>query len=584
MAPKPEKSGIAGLLHMAGPQKGKLFLAGLFAIAGHACGIVPFLLVYMIVAEISSKPLAQVDQAFIYHLICGGVAAIVVKQVCIGISYAFSHVAAYNILHSLRVSLAEKMKAIPLGYFNRKNTGQLKKVITEDVEQMELFLAHNIPEFVGAAMYLVMTTVVLFMVDWRLALTTVLVLPFGFAAQILSMGQGRPMLSKWIAAAEKMNAAMIEYIQGMPIIKAFNHTVSSFSKYSNSLEECYTFENDWCRRWYLPITIFSVSITANILLLLPVGAGLYLAGAVTLQTLVFFLLMSIGFGNPVWLLVQFGRVMGRNIESLAQIEAILNAPELPEPARPAEPGQGVFGRRVDFSYDGKNRVIHGADFAVSAARFVALVGPSGAGKTTLARLIPRFWDVDGGAICLGQTDIREIRSDDLWDRFGLIFQNVHLFNDTVLANLLIGRPDASEAEVIEAAKTARCHKFIMELPGGYHTVIGEKGARISGGEKQRISIARALLRQAPVLILDEATAFIDPENEALVQEAINKLVRGKTLIVIAHRLTTITAADEILVLDKGRIAAKGSHDELLTVNGLYKNMWESHVSAQSWKL
>lgn len=584
MASKPEKSGIAGLIHMAGPQKGKLFLAGLFAIAGHACGIVPFYLVYLVVAEFGSKPLAQVDQAFIYYLICGGVAAIVVKQVSIGISYAFSHVAAYNILHSLRVSLAEKMRAIPLGYFNRKNTGQLKKVITEDVEQMELFLAHNIPEFVGAAMYLVMTTVVLFMVDWRLALTTVLVLPFGFAAQILSMGQGRPMLSKWIAAAEKMNAAMIEYIQGMPIIKAFNHTVSSFSKYSSSLEECYIFENDWCRRWYLPITIFSVSITANILLLLPVGAGLYLAGAVTLQTLVFFLLMSIGFGNPVWLLVQFGRVMGRNIESLAQIEDILNAPELPEPAQPEEPGQGVFGRRVDFSYDGKNRVIHGADFAVSAARFVALVGPSGAGKTTLARLIPRFWDVEGGAICLGQTDIRKIRSDDLWDRFGLIFQNVHLFNDTVLANLLIGRPDASEAEVIEAAKTARCHDFIMELPEGYHTVIGEKGARISGGEKQRISIARALLKQSPVLILDEATAFIDPENEALVQEAINKLVRGKTLIVIAHRLSTITAADEILVLDKGRIAAKGSHDELLAANGLYKNMWESHVSAQSWKL
>jgi ATP-binding cassette subfamily B protein len=224
------------------------------------------------------------------------------------------------------------------------------------------------------------------------------------------------------------------------------------------------------------------------------------------------------------------------------------------------------------------------DLTIPDQTFIALVGPSGAGKTTLARLIPRYWDVDDGSISLGQTDIRNINTADLMEQFGLIFQNVYLFNDTVLANLQIGRADATGNQIKEAAKTARCHDFIMKLPKGYDTVVGEKGARISGGEKQRLSIARALLKDAPILILDEATAFIDPENEAFVQDAINKLIRNKTLVVIAHRISTIITAHEIVVLDKGRIAASGTHAQLLMDSKLYRNMWETHVSAQGWSL
>ncbi len=584
METEPKRQGVGDLVNLAAPQKGRLILSGVFAVIGQGCGIVPYFIIYKIIAEIGSRPLGDVDERYIYSLVFAAGAAIVLKQGCLGISTALSHVAAYNILHDIRIKLAEKLKTLPLGYFNRKNTGQLKKVMSEDVEQMEIFLAHNIPDFIGAVVYMILTTLVLFVVDWRLALATVIVIPFGFVLQMMTMGQGREFLSKWVAATEKMNAAMVEYIQGMPIIKAFNHTVTSFSKYSTSIEDCFSLENIFSKRWYLPTVVFSVSITANMLLLLPVGAGLYLLGAVTLEKFVFFLLLGIGFGSPVWLLIQFGRVMERNMECHTQIEAILSAEELSEPFAPETPGKGIFGENVSFGYNKENKAINGVDFSIDARRFVALVGPSGAGKTTLARLIPRFWDLDAGSITLGKTDIRYISTDNLMDQFGLIFQQVYLFNDTVIANLRMGRPGASETDVIEAARSARCHDFIMELPNGYDTVIGEKGVRISGGEKQRLSIARALLKDAPILILDEATAFIDPENEALVQEAINKLVRNKTLIVIAHRISTVIAADEILVLDKGRIAARGTHEQLLSENPLYKKMWEAHVSAQGWKL
>ena len=582
MKPKPKKQGLSGLIGLAAPQKGKLILSGLLAIIGQGCGIVPFFIIYKIVAEIGDKPRSEIEQRFIYILILVAFAAIVLKHVCLGLSTTLSHISAYNILYDLRIKIAEKLGTLPLGYFNKKNTGELKKVMGEDVEQMEIFLAHNIPEVAGALVSTLLTAVILFIVDWRLALATIIVIPAGFILQMMIMGRGKELTNKWLSATKKMNAAMIEYIQGMSIIKAFNHTVESFSKYSNTIEDCLYLEDEWSKRWHLPMAIFSVSITANMLLLLPVGAAMYLSGVITLGKFVFFLLMGIGFGNPIWIIVTFGRLMERNLVCQAHIETVLTAEDLSEALEPEKPGRGVFGNSIEFGYDKETKVIEGIDFSIPPGKFIALVGPSGAGKTTLARLIPRFWDVDAGSISLGETDIRNMKTADLMDQFGLIFQNVYLFNDTVLANLRLGNPDASEAEIMDAAKKARCHEFIMKLPRGYDTVIGEKGARISGGEKQRLSIARALLKDSPILILDEATAFIDPENEALIQDAINKLIRNKTLIVIAHRISTIIAADEIWVLDKGRIAARGTHGQLLSKSKLYKNMWETHVSAQGW--
>ncbi|HIP83807.1 MAG TPA: ABC transporter ATP-binding protein [Desulfocapsa sulfexigens] len=585
MKPTPEtQNNPGGLLHLAAPQKGKLILSVLFATIGEGCGIVPFFAIYKIITEIADKPIANIEQRYIYTLIMYAIVAIILKHLFLGISTALSHVSAYNILYDLRVAIARKIRSLPLGYFNRKNTGAIKKLMSEDVEQLELFLAHNIPDFIAAFVYIILTATVLFIVDWRLALAATLVIPAGMFLQMMIMRSGREFMHEWLVSKEKMNSAMIEYIQGMPIIKAFNHTVESFSKYSGSIEGCLELEDRVSERWYLPMTIFTVSLTANMLFILPVGAFMYLAEMIPLSKLIFFIMMGIGFNSPMWVLIQFGRAMEHNIECMARINAVFTAESLPEPCLPAVPGESVSGSKVEFSYDGKRKAVAGIDFSVPTRKFVALVGPSGAGKTTLARLIPRFWDVDSGSISLGDMDIRNIQSEDLMDQFGLIFQNVYLFNDTVLANLQIGNPEANENEIKEAAKTARCHEFIMKLPQGYDTVVGEKGARISGGEKQRISIARALLKDSPILILDEATAFIDPENEALIQEAINRLVENKTLIVIAHRLSTIISASEIFVLDKGKIAASGTHEELLAKNELYKNMWQVHISAQAWEL
>ena len=585
MKSKPEKwLRLGGLIRLAGPQKGKLIFSGLLAIIGQGCGIVPFFMIYYIVAEIGSKPLNEIERQLIWVLVFAGIAAIILKHACLGLSTTLSHISAFNILYDLRIKIAEKLGTLPLGYFNKKNTGQIKKVMSEDVERMEIFLAHNIPDFVGAFVYTLLTATVLFVVDWRLALATIIVIPAGIFFQILTMVHNKEAIGKWFSAVENMNAAMIEYIQGMPIIKAFNHTVESFSKYSKNIEECISLENNTCSRWYLPMSIFSVSIMANMLLLLPVGAAMYLSDIITLQKFVLFLLLGIGFGNPMLTMIQLGGQMEKNLEGQARIEEVLTARSLGEPDEPEISGKGVFGEKVEFGYDRETRVLRGIDFSIPAHKFIAIVGPSGAGKSTLARLIPRFWDVDAGSISLGRTDIRKMKIDDLMDQFSHVFQNVHLFNDTVLANLRIGQPGASEAEIKEAAKTAQCHDFIMNLPMGYATVIGEKGARISGGEKQRLSIARALLKDAPILILDEATAFIDPENEALVQNAINKLIRNKTLIVIAHRISTIIAADEIWVMDKGQIVARGTHEQLLSTSKLYKNMWKAHMSAQDWTL
>ena len=580
------KSGLAGLMKLVlvGPHKKKMILSSLFSIIGYGFGIVPFVLVYYIVTEIVGKPPGEIHHRFVWILVFAGIGALVLKYVFLGLSTVLAHILAYDILYDLRVRISEKLAALPLGYFNKRTTGQIKKVMLEDVEQMEIFIAHNLPEFMGAFVYVVMATAVLFVFDWRLALVTICVLPIAVLMQTVTVGKNKDLREKYFTANENTNAAMVQYIQGMPIIKAFNHTVDSFNKYAKSVQGCAYYEDRICEKWFLPMTIFSVSTCASLLVLLPVGAMMYLADSITLSTFTLFLLMGLGLGSPLIQFITLGGFMDKHLEGQARIDAILNAKSLPEPAvgKIAE-GGGVLARDVEFAYKDK-KVLKGVDFEIQAGKFMAIVGLSGAGKTTLARLIPRFWDVGAGSLSLGNTDIRDMKIEDLMDEMTFVFQNIFLFNDSIYENLRMGKPDATQAEIEDAARAAQCHDFIMGLPDGYRSVIGEKGAKISGGEKQRLSIARALLKNAPILVLDEATAFIDPENEALIQEAINELARGKTLIIIAHRLSTITGADQILVVEEGKVVARGTHNELLEAGALYKSMWDAHVSSLGWKL
>lgn len=578
-------AGPQGLMRLVIPHKGKTIFSGLFAVVGQGCGIVPFVLIYYIVVEVAGKPIGQIEHGFVWRLVFAGLLAVFLKYLFVGLSTLLAHISAYDILYDLRIAISKKLATLPLGYFNANTSGKIKKVVLEDVEQMEIFIAHNLPEFIGSLVNVIMATTVLFVFDWRLTLVTLAVLPVGILAQMLPLKKNQPLREKYYTANENTNAAMVQYIQGMPIIKAFNHTVESFRKYTASVRDCARYEDILCERWYFPMSIFQVSVTANMLVVLPVGSLMYLAGSINLATFVLFLLIGLGLGAPLFQFVTLGSFMEKHLEGMARINAILNAHSLPEPVGPPEKADqnSIIARGVTFAYE-KSEVIKGIDFSLPVQSFTALVGPSGAGKTTLARLVLRFWDVGAGSIRLGETDIRHMNLENLMDRITFVFQDIFLFNDTIYENLRMGKPDATMAEIEAAARAAGCHDFITRLPKGYQSVVGERGTRISGGEKQRLSIARALLKNAPILVLDEATAFIDPENEVRIQGAINALVKDKTLIVIAHRLSTITDANQILVVDDGKIVARGRHETLLQDSTLYKNMWDAHISSLSWRL
>jgi len=384
-------------------------------------------------------------------------------------------------------------------------------------------------------------------------------------------------------ALEKVNSAVIEYTQGIAAIKAFNQTVESFGKYKDSIEEYHDYVWAWTKRFIPSWSIFSVVVVANLIVILPVGAWLYISGSLPMPTLILFLILGIGFSEPLIKLNVFSSQFTQNMEGVERINRILTEEPLLEPDAERIPSNfDIKFQGVHFSYD-KREVLGDINFTVPGKTVTALVGPSGAGKTTIARLIPRFWDVNAGEISIGDINIRDITTERLMSLVATVFQDVTLFNDTITENIRMGNEDAPEEDVIAAAKMAHCHEFIAALPAGYQTSIGEGGAKLSGGEMQRISIARAILKDAPIIILDEATAFVDPENEELIQDAIARLAEGKTLIIIAHRLSTITSSNQIIVLNEGNIAEKGTHDELIRAGNLYSRMWEAHVSAQDWK-
>jgi len=565
---------------LAGRQRNKLIASCALSVIGTALGLVPFILVYLVMLELF-KPI--VDQAYIWNLVFWSITAIVVRFVFMGLSGTLSHIAAYSILYDLRIKLARKLGTLPLGYFNEKNTGNIKTAMNEHVENIELFIAHHLPDLTAAIVVPIFTAILLFAIDWRMALATLAVIPVALMAQGLMFKDYKPLMKGYNDALEKVNSAVIEYTQGIAVIKAFNQTVESFGKYKDSIEEYHDYVWTWSKRFIPSWSIFSVVVVANLIVILPVGAWFYISRSLPMPTLILFLILGIGFSEPLIKLSVFSSQFMQNMEGMERINKILTEEPLPEPDVERIPSNfDIKFQGVHFGYD-KREVLDDINFTVPENTVTALVGPSGAGKTTIARLIPRFWDIDTGEISIGDINIRDIATKRLMSLVATVFQEVTLFNDTIFENIRMGKEDASEGDVIAAAKMAHCHLFIEALPEGYQTSIGEGGAKLSGGEKQRISIARAILKDAPIIILDEATAFVDPENEELIQDAIARLAKGKKLIIIAHRLSTITSSNQIIVLDEGKIVETGTHVELIQAGNLYGRMWEAHVSAQDWK-
>jgi ATP-binding cassette subfamily B protein len=565
---------------LAGQQRNKLIVSCILSVIGTALGLVPFVLIYLVMLELSGP---AVDQAYIWTLVFWSIIAILLRFAFMGLSGGLSHIAAYSILYDLRIKLAQKLGTLPLGYFNEKNTGNIKTAMNEHVEGIEIFIAHNLPDMTAAIVVPIFTAILLFVIDWRMALATLAVIPVALMAQGLMFKDYKPLMKGYNDALEKVNSAVIEYTQGIAVIKAFNQTVESFGKYKDSIEEYHDYVWAWTKRFVPAWSIFSVVVVANLIVILPVGAWLYISGSLPMPTLILFLILGIGFSEPLMKLTMFSSQFMQNLEGMERINGILTEEPLLEPDADRIPSNfDIKFQGVHFGY-GKREVLDDINFTVPQKTVTALVGPSGAGKTTIARLIPRFWDVNTGDISIGGINVKDLKTERLMSLVATVFQDVTLFNDTIFENIRMGKEDAIEEDVIAAAKMAHCHEFIEKLPAGYQTSIGEGGAKLSGGEKQRISIARAILKDAPVIILDEATAFVDPENEELIQEAIARLARGKTLIIIAHRLSTITSSNQIIVLDEGKIVEKGTHDELIRRENLYSRMWEAHVSAQDWK-
>lgn len=572
-------SSSPSIFPLLAPQKGKLILAIVLQVISTALGLIPFILVYSIAIALFNPP---VDQGYIWKLAIASFVAIIARWSLFGISSTLSHIAAFNILYNIRIKLSEKFGKLPLGYFNLHATGALKKVMNEDVEYIESMISHGISEGIGLLTTLFFTTIYLLTVDWRMTLAALTGIPVVILSHNLLLRRLLPLVPDYYAVQDRMNSAIIEYVQGMPVIKAFSQTAESFTKYKDSVWDYHKFDEDWSKKSLLSWVLIPLSVTINLLAMLPVGVWLLSNNSLSIPTLILFLLLGLGLSAPSIKLVESTSLYIQTQESVNRIYNILNEPELPETIETITPKDlTIEFRDVHFSYEDKE-VLQGISFVIPQNSITALVGPSGSGKTTIAHLIGRFWEVNSGEISIGGVNIKDIKIEELMSKIAIVFQNVVLFNDTIYENIRMGNPNASQEAVIAAAKAAQCHEFIQAKQDGYQTIVGEKGAKLSGGQQQRISIARAILKDAPIVILDEATAFIDPENEAQIQSAINSLIQDKTLLIVAHRLSTITEADQIFVIDRGQVVGKGKHEELLHTSPLYRQMWDTHVAAQGW--
>ena len=590
---KPKK-GIARLIQIAGTKSILLFAASFLGVIAVAAQMTPFITIYLMVRELLGNigDIQGIDVQYVKQLGWITAAGIAVFGLLTYAGMMLSHIAAYNILFEIRSALAAKLARLPMGYFNRRSTGSIKKVLSEDVERIEMFVAHHITDVAQAITLPILSFIFLFVIDWRLAIGALLPIILGFVLQASMFGEsGKAIYAEWQLKLESMNSTIVEYVRGIPVVKIFNQTVSAFKRFADDVYAYRDFTLRWCRASRNAYAGFLTLLSSGGLFVLPIGIFLVrnASGPQYVQlvsTLFLFLFIGLGIAVPLYKLMAMSSLMAQNTSGLAHIDKILDEPEIPESASPKEnSGSDIEFRGVSFSY-GEKTVLHDISLTVPQGSVTALVGPSGGGKTTIANLIGRFWDVDSGSIHIGGTDIRDIRTEGLNSAVAAVFQDVSLFFDTVEENIRMGNKSAPFDAVVSAAKAARIHDFIETLPRGYSTLIGEGGTYLSGGEQQRISIARAILKDAPIVVLDEATAYADPENEARIQEALSVVLHGKTVVIIAHRLYTVTDVDQILVIDQGRIVESGTHQMLLNLGeqGLYRRMWDVHAAARNWDL
>jgi ATP-binding cassette subfamily B protein IrtA len=559
------------LLTLLAPVRRPLLAAALLQAIAAAASIVPFLCVIEIARRLLEPP---ADAAAVHRLVLIAIVAFGVRLIAQGASGQITHLADNTFQLEIRRRIAAHLGRLPLGWFGARHSGEVKRAVQDDVGAMHYMVAHSLPDLVAGVVAPLVALGYLIAVDWRMTLITLVpVAIFGaFYASIVRGYSSR--MAGHAAALGRVNAAVVELVQGIAVVKAYGGRHERFAKATNEFAD---FHEEWVR----PIARRSAlgelacSPPAMLLVVLTAGTALVNAGALEPIDVVAFVLLGLGLTAPLLTLGYSAQGFRLAAEAAHRVAQLLALPELPQPATPRTPrDERISLDGVTFSYDGRQNVLEAIDVELEPGTVTALVGASGAGKSTLAALIPRFWDVTEGAVTIGGADVRDVPSDELYAHVAFVFQEPGLLRATVRDNIRLGRADASQEDVEAAARAAQLHDRIGELPRGYDSIVGDD-ARLSGGEAQRLAIARALLADRPVLVLDEATAFADPESEAAIQDALSELSIGRTLVVIAHRLSTVTAADCILVLAGGRIVERGRHEELLEAQGEYARLWSA---------
>ncbi|MEM7412091.1 MAG: ABC transporter ATP-binding protein [Myxococcota bacterium] len=563
-------SGIASLFPFARGAVAEFVGSAALAAVATLLGLAPYWVIYRSVDHlVSGGP----DSSALYGLAALALGAIVLRHALLGVSIYVSHIGAYRVLYEIRLALAGHLARVPLGTVTRRRSGEIKKVMGDDVERLELFLAHGIPDAVAGLVTLLAIAAWMLWVDWRVGFAAIFMVVPAFGSMSIAMRNASRHMGDYQSSMGDMNASIVELIRGMPVVKVFNRasdqvrgTEAAVRRYVETVRS-YSLD-------FLPFgTAFYVLLAANVLAIVPIGGWLWIEGDLSTTDLLFFFIVGLGALAPLVSLLHLFANLSHLTSGGNLVREIMDAAVLEEAGEGGVPADGAIEfRDVSFSYD-QRRVIEELSFRIAPGTMTALVGPSGSGKSTVASLLARFWDVEAGAISIGGVDVRRLSNETLTRHVSMVLQDTFLFDDSIAGNLRAAKPDATDDELEAAARLAQAHAFIERLPEGYETPIGEFGAKLSGGERQRLAIARAILADTPVIVLDEATAFSDPENEAALQDAIGSLVAGKTVLIIAHRLSTIVGADEILVLDAGRIVQRGRHDALAAESGLYAQLW-----------
>lgn len=577
-----KKSWMNALFAYAQGEKKRLVWSVVLSVVSVVLGLAPFYCMYRMICLFA---VGTATTAAVIKWCALALAAYAVKILLFSLSTGISHAMAYSVLEGLRLRLADRFLRAPLGDVENHSIGEIKNMMVDKIENIEPPLAHMIPEGAGHIVLPVISIAALLCIDWRLALASLVTFPLSFLCMGLTFKISGDSFAKYDRSSNEMNSAIVEYIEGIEVIKAFGRAGVSYEKYAGAITSFRTFVVKWLTSTFVTMKLSFALFPSTLIGTLPAALALANGGVITPAQAALAMMLSISMVGSLAKLEVFSENMRQVKFTVESLEEFLEMPALPEPAeRAAVEHTDVELRGVHFSYTGdeKDEVLHGIDLTLPEGSFTALVGPSGGGKSTVAKLIARFWDVTAGEITVGGVNIKDMPLEQLSEYVSFVTQDNFLFRCSLLENIRLGNPAATDEEVRAAARAAQCEEFISKLPQGYDTPAGEAGKRLSGGEKQRIAIARMMLKNAPIVILDEATAFTDPENEDKIQRSIAALTKGKTLLVIAHRLSTIKNADNIVVLKNGAIAAEGRQEELLENCPLYRKMWQAHIGAKNW--